>query len=64
MDFIRDTIKTYKAMLQADNAFVQDGGVLAQIKRAPIGAPSRPRALSLARAPLTCPPPAPRRRQA
>ena len=37
MDFIKDTIKTYKAMISADNAFVQDGGVLAQIKRAPIG---------------------------
>ena len=37
MDFIRDTIKTYKAMISSDNAFVQDGGVLAQIKRAPIG---------------------------
>ena len=37
MDFIKDTVKTYKAMVAADNAFVQDGGVLAQIKRAPIG---------------------------
>ena len=37
MDFIKDTIKTYKQMVAKDNVFVQDGGVLAQIKRAPIG---------------------------
>ena len=37
MDFIAETIKTYKAMLAADTPFVHEGGVLAQIKRAPIG---------------------------
>ena len=37
MDFIKDTVKTYKAMVASDNVFVQEGGVLAQIKRAPIG---------------------------
>jgi len=37
MDYIRDTIKTLKAMLKEENSFIQEGGVLAQIKRAPIG---------------------------
>merc|ERR1719163_1515746 len=37
MDFIKDTIKTYKAQIAADNAFVQMDGVLAQSRRAPIG---------------------------
>ena len=37
MDFISDLIKTYKAMLDKDNKFLQEGGVLAQIKRGPIG---------------------------
>ena len=37
MDFIAETIKTYKAMLASDTPFVHEGGVLAQIKRAPIG---------------------------
>jgi len=37
MDYIKDTIKVYKAQLAADNAFLQEGGVVAQIKRAPIG---------------------------
>jgi len=37
MDFVRDVIKTYKAMLDKDNKFIQDGGVLAQVKRGPIG---------------------------
>merc|ERR1719326_1002181 len=37
MDYIKDTIKVYKAQLAADNAFLQEGGVCAQIKRAPIG---------------------------
>lgn len=37
MDYIRDTISTLKGMLKAENAFIQEGGVLAQIKRAPIG---------------------------
>jgi len=37
MDYIKETIKTLKAMLKVENSFVQEGGVLAQIRRAPIG---------------------------
>jgi len=37
MDFIRDLIKTYKSMLDRDNKFIQEGGVLAQVKRGPLG---------------------------
>jgi len=37
MDFIAGTLKEYKAMLKADNAFVQMDGVLAQSRRGPIG---------------------------
>ena len=33
MDFVRDVIKTYKAMLDKDNKFIQDSGVIAQVKR-------------------------------
>jgi len=37
MEFIADVIKTYKAMLDKDNKFLQEGGVLAQVKRGPLG---------------------------
>ena len=37
MDFIADLIKTYKGMLESGNKFIQEGGVLAQVKRGPIG---------------------------
>jgi len=37
MEFIRDVIKTYKELCAASNVFVQEGGVLAQVKRGPIG---------------------------
>ena len=37
MAYILDTVSNYKAMLKADNAFVQTGGIIAQIKRAPLG---------------------------
>ena len=37
MDYIAATISTYKAMLATDSSFVQKEGVLAQIKRAPLG---------------------------
>merc|ERR1719424_131333 len=37
MDYIRDTLKTYKGMLESGNKFIQEGGVLAQVKRGPIG---------------------------
>jgi hypothetical protein len=30
---VRDVIKTYKAMLDKDNKFIQDSGVIAQVKR-------------------------------
>ena len=33
MDFVRDVIKTYKAMLDKDNKFIQDSGVIAQVQR-------------------------------
>ena len=37
MDYIAATITTLKSMLKQDNAFVQQGGVLAQIRRGPLG---------------------------
>ena len=37
MDYIKDTISTYKTMLSHERSFIHEAGVLAQIKRAPIG---------------------------
>ena len=37
MDYIRDTLKVYRATNAADSKMVSEGGVVAQIKRAPIG---------------------------
>jgi glyceraldehyde-3-phosphate dehydrogenase (NADP+) len=37
MDYIRDTLKVYRATNAADSKIVSEGGVVAQIKRAPIG---------------------------
>jgi len=37
MAYILDTVAVYKAQLKADNSFVQTGGIIAQIKRNPLG---------------------------